>query len=155
QQADATSWMAMFSLNMLRMSLELARKNPSYEESASKFFRHFLNIAWAMHHIGEKDLSLWDEEDDFYYDVVQLDSGKNERLKVRSLVGIIPLFAVEILNENLFDEMPEFKKRAVNIMRSRPDLAELISHIDEKNEEGAHLFSILRTYRLEKVLKRL
>lgn len=155
QQADATSWMAMFSLNMLRMSLELARKNPSYEESASKFFRHFLNIAWAMHHIGEKDLSLWDEEDDFYYDVVQLDSGKTEKLKVRSLVGIIPLFAVEILNHNLFDEMPEFKKRAVNIMKSRPDLAELISHIDEKNEDGSHLFSILRSYRLEHLLKRL
>lgn len=155
QQADATSWMAMFSLNMLRMSVELAKKNPAYEESASKFFRHFLNIAWAMHHIGERDLSLWDGEDDFYYDVVQLDSGKNVKLKVRSLVGIIPLFAVEILNQNLFDSMPEFKKRAVGIIRSRPDLAELISHIDEKNGEGCHLFSIMRGYRLEHLLKRL
>lgn len=155
QQADSTSWMAMFSLNMLRMSLELAKKNPSYEESAAKFFRHFSNISWAMHHIGQKDLSLWDKQDDFYYDVVQLDSGENERLKVRSLVGIIPLFAVEILNSNLFEGMPEFKKRAVNIMRTRPDLAELISQFDEKNEDGAHLFSILRTYRLEHLLKRL
>lgn len=155
EQADGTSWMAMFSLNMLRMSLELAQKNSAYEESAAKFFRHFLNIAWAMHHIGEKDISLWDNEDNFYYDVVQLDNGKSERLKVRSLVGIIPLFAVEIINNDIFNKMQEFKTRAVNIMRTRPDLAQLISHIEEKNKDGKHLFSIMRGYRLEHLLKRL
>ena len=83
QQADATSWMAMFTLNMLRMSVELATQNPAYEESAAKFFRHFLNIAWAMHHIGEGKISLWDDEDAFYYDVVQMDDGTSGRLKVR------------------------------------------------------------------------
>ncbi|MDF9795713.1 hypothetical protein OKW21_000976 [Catalinimonas alkaloidigena] len=155
QQADATSWMAMFALNMLRMSLELAKHNNAYEESAAKFFRHFLNIAWAMHHIGEKDISLWDEEDAFYYDVIQMENGSTQRLKVRSLVGIIPLFAVEIFNKSAFDHLYEFKTRAINIIRTRPDLASLISRIEEKNEKNEYLFSVLRAYRLEQLLKRL
>ncbi|MES2730541.1 MAG: glucosidase [Bacteroidota bacterium] len=155
QQADATSWMAMFSLNMLRMSLELAQRNPAYEESAAKFFRHFLNIAWAMHNIGTNNLSLWDDEDDFYYDAVQLENGGNQRLKIRSLVGIIPLLAVEVINSSMFDRMKEFKTRAYRIIRTRPDLAQLISHIEKKNEDGNHLFSIMRGYRLEHLLKRL
>ncbi|MCK0191417.1 glucosidase [Arenibacter sp. F20364] len=155
QQADATSWMAMFTVNMLRMSLELAKTNKVYEESAAKFFRHFLNIAWAMHHIGKKDISLWDDEDDFYYDVVELSNGTTNRLKVRSLVGIIPLFAVEIIHKDLFDQLKEFKFRAAEIVRTRPDLASLISNIEEANKEGNYLFSIMRAYRLEKLLKRL
>ncbi|MBC8769267.1 glucosidase [Arenibacter sp. BSSL-BM3] len=155
QQADATSWMAMFTVNMLRMSLELAKTNKVYEESAAKFFRHFLNIAWAMHHIGKKDISLWDDEDDFYYDVVELSSGETSRLKVRSLVGIIPLFAVEIIHKDLFEQLKEFKIRAVDIIRTRPDLASLISNIEETNKDGNYLFSIMRAYRLEKLLKRL
>src|SRR5690606_29807023 len=155
QQADATCWMAMFSLNMLRISLELANQNLAYEESAAKLFRHFLNIAWAMHHIGEKDISLWDDEDAFYYDVVQLDNGKSEKLKVRSLVGIIPLLAVEVIGTEIFDQMQEFKTRAVGIMRSRPDLEKLITHIEEKSENGKHLFALMRGYRLENLLNRL
>ena len=155
EQADATSWMAMFSLDMLRMSLELAKTNKNYEESAAKFFRHFLNIAWAMHNIGKKDISLWDDETAFYYDVVEMDSGVTARLKVRSLVGIIPLFAIEIINKELFDELKEFKKRAQKIIRTRPDLASLISRIEEENKEGKYLFSIMRAFRLEQVLKRM
>ena len=81
QQADATSWMAMFTLNMLRMSLELAKTNKTYEEAAAKFFRHFLNIAWAMHHIGKKNISLWDDEDNFYYDVVEMSNGVTRSVK--------------------------------------------------------------------------
>ena len=155
QQADATSWMAMFALNMLRMSVELATQNKAYEESASKFFRHFLNIGWAMHHIGGKDISLWDDEDAFYYDVVQLQNGYSDRLRVRSLVGVIPLFAVDVIHEDLFDGLKEFRNRAARIIRTRPDLASLISRIEEKNTNGDYLFSIMRGYRLEHVLKRL
>ena len=155
QQADATSWMAMFTVNMLRMSLELAKTNKVYEESAAKFFRHFLNIAWAMHHIGKKDISLWDDEDDFYYDVIELSNGATSRLKVRSLVGIIPLFAVEIIHKDLFEQLKEFKIRAAEIVRTRPDLASLISNIEEANKDGNYLFSIMRGYRLEKLLIRL
>lgn len=155
QQADATSWMAMFALNMLRMSVELAVDNPAYEESASKFFRHFLNIGWAMHNIGDNDISLWDQQDSFYYDVIQLENGQTSRLKVRSLVGIIPLFAVEVINKSLFDGLIEFKERAERIIRTRPDLASLISRIEEYNEDGNYLFSLMRGYRLEHVLKRM
>ena len=155
QQADATSWMAMFSINMLRMSLELAKVNKIYEESAAKFFRHFLNIAWAMHHIGKKDLSLWDDADNFYYDVVEMSSGATDRLRVRSLVGVIPMFAVEIIPKDLFEELKEFRRRANNIIKTRPDLASLISNLEKTNENGNYLFSIMRGFRLEHLLKRL
>ena len=155
QQADATSWMAMFTLNMLRMSLELSKTNTIYEESVAKFFRHFLNIAWAMHHIGQKDISLWDDDDNFYYDVVEMSNGMTDRLKVRSLVGIIPMFAVEIIHKDLFEELKNFKVRAAEIVRTRPDLASLISNIEEFNADGNHLFSIMRGFRLEKLLERL
>jgi len=155
QQADATSWMAMFSINMLRMSLELAKHNKIYEESALKFFRHFLNIAWAMHHIGKKDISLWDDDDNFYYDVVEMNNGSTDRLRVRSLVGVIPMFAVEIINKDLFEELTEFRRRANNIIKTRPDLASLISNIEKANKDGNFLFSIMRGFRLEHLLKRL
>ncbi len=155
QQADATSWMAMFALNMLRMSLELAKTNNIYEEAAAKFFRHFLNIAWAMHHIGKKDISLWDDQDNFYYDVVEMSSGVTDRLKVRSLVGVIPMFAVEIMHKDLFEELKDFRSRANTIIRTRPDLASLISNLDDPNSEGNYLFSIMRAFRLEHLLKRL
>lgn len=155
QQADATSWMAMFSLNMLRMSLELAKTNKIYEEISAKFFRHFLNIAWAMHHIGKKDLSLWDDQDNFYYDVVEMSDGSTERLKVRSLVGVIPMFAVEIMHKELFEQLKNFQKRANEIIRTRPDLASLISNLETANKDGNFLFSIMRGFRLEHLLIRL
>ncbi|WP_308991189.1 glucosidase [Mariniflexile litorale] len=155
QQADATSWMAMFTLNMLRMSLELSKTNKIYEESAAKFFRHFLNIAWAMHHIGKKDISLWDDEDNFYYDVVEMDNGSTSRLKVRSLVGVIPMFAVEIMHKDLFEELKDFRVRANEIIRTRPDLASLITNLDDANAEGNYLFALMRGFRLEHLLKRL
>ncbi len=155
QQADSTSWMAMFSLNMLRISLELAVHNIAYEESAAKFFRHFLNIAWAMHHIGDKNLSLWDDEDDFFYDIAQFENGGTQRLKIRSLVGIIPLFAVEMISKTIFDHSYEFKIRVLNLIRTRPDLGSLISRFEKRNENGDFMLSIMRGYRLEKLLKRL
>jgi hypothetical protein len=155
QQADATSWMAMYALNMLRMSLELAQQNRSYEESAAKFFRHFLNIGKAMHHIGKNDISLWDEQDNFYYDAVQYENGTSELLRVRSLVGVIPLLAVEVIDSSFFDRMLEFKIRAVSITRTRPDLGQLISDIEEKGKDGDYLFSVMRGYRLAHLLKRL
>jgi len=155
QQADSTSWMAMYALNMLRISLELAEHNQAYEESAAKFFRHFLNIGWAMHHIGKKDISLWDEHDKFYYDAIQFENGSSERLKIRSLVGIIPLFAVEIIDSNVFKNLREFNSRAQNIMLTRPDLTRIISDIEKKNGDGNYLFAIMIDDRLEHLLKRL
>ena len=155
QQADATSWMAMYAINMLRISLELAQHNPAYEESAAKFFRHFLNIGWAMHHIGKRDIALWDEEDGFYYDAIQFENGTSQRLKVRSLVGIIPLLAVEIMHADLFTKLKEFNTRLGSIKRTRPDLTKIISDIETKNKDGNYLFAIMVGDRLEHLLKRL
>ena len=108
-----------------------------------------------MHNIGGDAVSLWDDEDAFYYDVVQMESGFMSRLRVRSLVGIIPLFAVEVIHEDLIKNLDDFQSRVRKIIRSRPDLASLISRIEEKNKDGAYLFSIMRGYRLESVMKRL
>ena len=155
QQADATSWMAMYALNMLHISLELASHNKAYEESAAKFFRHFLNIGWAMHHIGKKDISLWDEKDSFYYDAIQFENGTSQRLRVRSLVGIIPLLAVEIMHSSVFEHLPEFNTRLKVIRLTRPDLTRIISDIEKKNEDGNYLFAIMIGDRLEHLLKRL
>jgi hypothetical protein len=155
QQADATSWMAMYALNMLHISLELARHIKAYEESAAKFFRHFLNIGWAMHHIGKKDISLWDEKDAFYYDAIQFENGTSQRLKIRSLVGIIPLLAVEIMHSNVFEHLPEFNTRLKVIRLTRPDLTRIISDIEKKNKDGKYLFAIMIGDRLESLLKRL
>lgn len=155
QQADATSWMAMYAINMLRISLELAQHNKAYEESAAKFFRHFLNIGWAMHHIGKKDISLWDDEDNFYYDAIQFENGSSQRLKIRSLVGIIPLLAVEIMHGSIFDQLREFNTRLAVIRSTRPDLTRIISDIEKKNKDGNYLFAIMVGDRLEHLLKRL
>jgi hypothetical protein len=155
QQADATSWMAMYALNMLRMSLELAQHNKAYEESAAKFFRHFLNIGWAMHHIGKKDISLWDEQDAFYYDAIQFENGTSQRLRIRSLVGIIPLLAVEIMHGDMFEELRQFNTRLEVIRLTRPDLTRIISDIDKKNKDGNYLFAIMIGDRMEQLLKRL
>ncbi len=155
QQADATSWMAMYSINMLRISLELAQHNLAYEESAAKFFRHFLNIGWAMHHIGKKDINLWDDQDAFYYDAIQFENGKSERLRIRSIVGIIPLLAVEIMNSKVFDHLGQFNTRLEVIKLTRPDLTRIISDIEHKNKDGNYLFAVLVDDRLESLLKRL
>ena len=155
EQADATSWMAMYAINMLRMSLELAEHNKAYEESAAKFFRHFLNIGWAMHHIGKKDISLWDEQDNFYYDAVQFENGSSQRLRIRSLVGIIPLLAVEIMHSDIFIKLKQFNTRLQVIRLTRPDLPRIISDIEKKNKDNNYLFAIMIGDRLEHLLKRL
>jgi hypothetical protein len=155
QQSDATSWMAMYAINMLYMSLELAQHNKAYEESASKFFRHFLNIGWAMHHIGKRDISLWNDQDEFYYDAIQFENGTSQQLKIRSLVGIIPLLAVEIINASSFSYLQQFNTRLQVIKLTRPDLTRIISGIETKNKDGNYLFAILTDDRLEKLLKRL
>jgi hypothetical protein len=108
-QSDGTSWMAMYSLNLMRIALELAKYNHVYENIATKFFEHFLHIAHAMTNIGDKAIGLWDEEDGFFYDVLNLPSGEMVPLKIRSMVGLIPLFAVETLEAELLEQTPEFR----------------------------------------------
>ena len=121
-QADGTSWMAMYCLNLMRIALELALHNPVYEDIATKFFEHFLYIAEAMTNIGgsEHGIGLWDEEDQFYYDQLSLPDGRTVKLKVRSMVGLIPLFAVETLEPELLKKLPDFTRRLRVVPQAPP-----------------------------------
>ncbi|SDD01882.1 Glycosyl hydrolase family 63 C-terminal domain-containing protein [Algoriphagus faecimaris] len=152
EQADATSWMAMFSLNMLRISLDLCEFNKTYQFTATKFLEHFLYIAGAMNNISSEHISLWDDEDNFFYDVFHLKGKEPKKMKVRSIVGLIPMFAVEPIREDLFDELPEFKKRLDFFMREKPKLAALVSSWAQPGQDKRRLFSLLRGHRMKSVL---
>jgi hypothetical protein len=154
-QADGTSWMAMYSLNLMRIALELARHNKVYEDIATKFFEHFLHIAEAMNNIGEGGIGLWCEKDEFYYDALNLPNGEMTPLKVRSMVGLIPLFAVETLDEELLQQLPEFARRLQWFLNYRPDLAKLVSRWDEPGQGQRHLLSLLRGHRMKCLLRRM
>jgi hypothetical protein len=160
-QADGTSWMAMYCLNLLRISLELALHNKVYEDIATKFFEHFLSIAAAINgvsdtHVAMPDegLALWDEIDEFYYDELHLPDGKKIPLKVRSMVGLIPLFAVETLEPELLKSLPNFAERMEWFLSNRPDLANLVSRWQEHGVGKRHLLSLLRGHRMKCLLRR-
>jgi hypothetical protein len=154
-QADGTSWMALYCLNLMRIALELARHNHVYEDIATKFFEHFLHIAEAMNNIGEGGLGLWSDKDEFYYDVLNLPNGEMTPLKVRSMVGLIPLFAVETLDEELLQQLPEFAGRLQWFLNYRPDLAKLVSRWNEPGMGQRHLLSLLRGHRMKCLLRRM
>ena len=154
-QADGTAWMAMYSLNLMRIALELARHNNVYEDVATKFFEHFLHIVEAMNNIGEGGIGLWDEQDEFYYDVLHFPNGDMRPLKVRSMVGLIPLFAVETIEACLLDELPDFASRLKWFLNYRPDLAKLVSRWEEPGIGHRHLLSILRGHRMKCLLRRM
>jgi Glycosyl hydrolase family 63 C-terminal domain len=155
EQADGTGWMAMFTLNMLRIACEISLTRPTYQDMASKFFEHFLQIAAAMNAVSEDNISLWDEEDQFYYDVLHLPNGQSKLMKLRSMVGLIPLFAVEVLDEELLSKLPDFKRRLEWVLNNRPDLAALISRWHEPGKGESHLLSLLRGHRMKMLLKRM
>jgi hypothetical protein len=155
EQADGTSWMAMYSLNLMSISLELARYNPIYQDMATKFFEHFLYIAGAMTSMGTNGIGLWDEDDKFFYDVLKLSNYSDTKLKVRSMVGLIPLFAVEVLDDELLKAVPEFAGRLKWFLENRPDLAKLVSRWQEKKSGEKHLLSLLRGHRMKKILLRM
>jgi hypothetical protein len=155
EQSDGTSWMAMFTLNMMRISLELAKKNPTYQSLATKFFEHFLYIAGAMYNVNNEGIDLWDSEDEFFYDVLSLPDNGKVIMKLRSMVGLIPLFAVEVLDEEIFQTMPEFTQRLDWFLQNRPDLASLISRWGERGKNQTHLLSLLRGHRMKSLLKRM
>ena len=127
-QADGTAWMAMYCLNMMRMALELAWHNPVYEDVATKFFEHFLHIAEAMTDMGGQGIGLWDDQDRFYYGVLNLPDGQKEVLRIRSMVGLVPLYAVEVLDPDLLYHVPEFARRLNWFLNYRQDLAQVVSH---------------------------
>jgi hypothetical protein len=154
-QADATSWMAMYCLNLLRIALELALHNDVYEDIATKFFEHFLHIAAAMNNMGESGIGLWDAEDEFYYDVLNTPDGHSIPLKVRSMVGLIPLFAVETIEPTTLRRLPKFAARLEWFLKHRPDLAGLVSRWHEPGRGDRRLLSILRGHRMKRLLARM
>ena len=155
EQADGTSWMAMYSLNLMRIALELSMSNPVYQDMANKFFEHFLHIAAALANIGSDVDGLWDNEDEFFYDTVRIPGGTGFRLKIRSMVGLIPLFAVEVIDDQILQSLPEFAKRLNWLIENRPDLAALVSRWHEKGSESKHLLSLLRGHRVKRMLFRM
>jgi hypothetical protein len=154
-QADGTSWMAMFSLNMMRIALELSLHNHVYEDIATKFFEHFLSIAEAMTNMAHEGIGLWDEIDEFYYDVLDLSDKRRLVLRVRSIVGLIPLFAVECLEPEVMKQLPDFSRRLRWFLRNRPDLARLVSRWEEPGRGNRRLLSLLRGHRMKCLLKRM
>lgn len=161
-QSDGTAWMSMYALNMMRIALELALEDEAYEDIAVKFYEHFLLIASAMTHVGcgeaRKDTEgrgLWDEEDGFFYDALVLPDGTETTLRVRSLVGLIPLCAVEVLEQGLAARHPHFAHRIAILRKNRPDLAEQVSSVGATGEDDRVLLSLLRHHRMEALLTRM
>jgi len=155
EQSDATSWMGMFCLNLLRIALELATHNRAYEDIATKFFEHFLQIAAAMSDMGGKGISLWDQEDCFFYDVLRTPDGQSVPLKIRSMVGLVPLFAVTTIEPEELEKLPDFKQRLEWFLENRPDMASLVSRWTDPGAGERRLLAILRGHRMKCVLRRM
>ena len=161
EQADGTAWMAFFSATMLAMAIELARTRPEYESLASKFFEHFVQIADAMNHLdeGEDGGSLWDEEDGFYYDRLRCENGQPQVLRTRSMVGLVPLFAVEVIEQETLDSLPAFRRRLKWFVKNKPDMARQIALARESVDDhhasyrDRRLVAIPSEDRLRRVLR--
>ncbi len=154
KQADATGWMAIYTLNMLKIACEISLDRSSYQDMASKFFEHFLHIAAAINKpLDEKGMGLWDEDDQFYYDKLLTPEGDTIFLKMRSLVGLIPLCAVIVIDDELLSKLPDFKRRLEWIIKNRPDLASLISRWHVEGKGQTHLLSLLRGHRMRMVFE--
>jgi len=152
EQSDGTSWMAMYTLNLLAIASELAVEDKAYEDVASKFWEHFINIAHAMCHRGHNSMGLWDEEDGFFYDVLKHPDGSHFPMKVRSMVGLIPLFAVETLEPGMLDRMPDFKRRMEWFIQNRPDLTKNVASMSDCGMKDRRLMSIVDEAQLRSML---
>ncbi len=153
EQSDGTGWMAMYTLNLLAIAMELASHDPSYEDVASKFWEHFLHIANAMNHLGGDGASLWNEEDGFFYDVLHMTGGERTPLKVRSMVGLIPLFAVETLEPEVIGKLDGFQRRLDWFIDHRPDLTRNVACMRTTGMAERRLLSIVDRDQLRRVLK--
>jgi hypothetical protein len=153
EQSDGTSWMAMYTLNLLAIALELASEDPAYEDVASKFWEHFIYIARAMNHRGDDGVGLWDEMDGFFYDVLRFPDGRKYPMRIRSMVGLIPLFAVETLEPELLERLPGFKRRLEWFIDNRPDLIGNVACMRSPGRGERRLLSIVGREQLRRVLQ--
>jgi Glycosyl hydrolase family 63 C-terminal domain len=152
EQSDGTSWMAMYTLNLLAIAMELAKEDPCYEDVASKFWEHFVYIAHAMGHRGHDGINLWNEEDGFFYDVLKLPDGSKFPMRIRSIVGLIPLFAVETLEPELLERLPAFKRRLEWFVDNRPDLTRHLACMRTPGKGERRLLSIVNEGQLRRTL---
>ena len=153
EQADGTAWMGLFALNMLTISLELAREDESYSDIAVKFFEHFLYIANAINRIGQNRLPLWDDEDGFYYDALHLADGQSALMKVRSIVGLTPLFAIETLEPSFLETIPGLNEQIEWFLKNRPELAGCIASLQSPGEGDRRLLSMTGPESLRRILR--
>jgi len=157
-QSDGTSWMAVFCLNMLAIAIELAREDAAYEDVATKFLEHFFNISHAMNDRpaarDDDGIDLWDNQDGFYYDVLHLGNGGHEFVRVRSMVGLIPLLAVETIEADTLQRLPDFARRLEWFLTHRPDLCNSIASVTETGQAGRRLFAMVNPERLRSILRR-
>ena len=153
EQSDATGWMGMFCLNLMQIALELAKEDQAYESLATKFFEHYIYIGAAMKNMGGQKYSLWDEDDGFFYDVLRYPDGSFQKFRVRSLVGIIPLYAVETLKLDDIDSLPEFRNNFLWFVKNRGKLTESCCHYLEDKKQ--YELTIVDERQLRRVLERL
>lgn len=155
EQADATAWIAMFCLNMMRIALELAEENHVFESLAVKFFQHYVLVAHAMKHMGSRDYQLWDDQDGFFYDVLRYPDGKFQKFRLRSMVGLIPLFAVERLESDWLERFPEFRRHIGWFLKNRQDLVQDVIHTVERDGKTIHVLTIVNREQLVRLIARI
>jgi hypothetical protein len=155
EQSDATGWMGMFCLNLMRIALELARENPIYEGLATKFFQHYVYVGAAMKHMGGRDYSLWDERDGFFYDVLRYPDSSFHKFRVRSLVGIIPLYAVERLEMDWIEPFQQFRENLEWFVKHRQDLVRSCCHLIERDGKQIYVLTIVDEHQFRRVLEKL
>ena len=153
EQSDATGWMGMFCLNLMRIALELAKENKAYESLALKFFEHYIYIGAAMKNMGGRKYSLWDEDDGFFYDVLRFPDGRFNKFRVRSLVGIVPLYAAETIRLEDIEDFHEFKTNFLWFVNNRRQLTESCCHYIERKKQ--YELTIMDEHQLRRLLERL
>jgi hypothetical protein len=154
EQSDATGWMGMFCLNLMRIALELARENRAYEALATKFFQHYIYVGAAMKKMGAADHQLWDEEDGFFYDVLTYPDGRYEKFRVRSLVGLIPLYAVERLEDRWIRPFAEFESNLHWFVTNKKHIVQDVCHEVVRNGESTHVCAIVNQAQMKGMLRR-
>jgi Mannosylglycerate hydrolase MGH1-like glycoside hydrolase domain len=154
EQSDATGWMGMLCLNLMRIALELARENPVYEGLATKFFEHYLFVAVAMKKMGGRNYQLWDEEDGFFYDVLRHPDGGFEKIRVRSLVGLVPLYAVERLEDKWIHPFAEFRRNFEWVVANHPDLTQNVCYPVQRDGQRVHVLAIVDEAQMKRLLER-